>query len=254
MAERPISEYAEGRDEYGHPVIGPYTILHLKVAGVTFKNGRRNRQTILRQIRWKEEPYQKVVHNDCLDFVATEYEGAPAVEVWVRSKKAREQIGYIPKEEAEFFAKNIQFVEHHMDFEVYGGGDGRSYGASFSVRFVIPGVECYKDGNEELEQEPQKPDPHKRAFELYKQTHSKLGDITFWPMEDEKPSIVIYKNKVGIEVVKYDETTDSIQCVKEERERRKREEVLAKKKRNGFAKWIVVIVILGMITYMYLNR
>lgn len=124
-------------DQFGHEVTSLYTFVPIKVAGVTFKNGRRWRQTILKQIRWKEEPYQNL---DGIQLVASEYNGEPSVEVWAYNKKSREMIGYIPKKEAEYCHSHIDSFVDTFNFEVYGGGslpDGTkiSYGASFVARF-----------------------------------------------------------------------------------------------------------------------
>ena len=117
------------------PHVPIYDFVKCTVVGVTFKNGRRHRQTILRQIRWKDEPYE---NEPDITLRLTEYEGQPAVEVWADE----EQIGYIPKSQAQYFADNWNRYDSLFDFEVYGGGktdDGEriSYGAAFTTRFRI---------------------------------------------------------------------------------------------------------------------
>lgn len=62
-------------------------------AGVTFKNGRRQRQTILRQMKFKDEPYSGWVE---LTLKKTEFNGEPAVEIWTDQD---EQVGYIGKKD-----------------------------------------------------------------------------------------------------------------------------------------------------------
>lgn len=120
----------------GHRQNSTYEFVPCKVAGVTFKNGRRSRQTILRQIKWRDEPYDK----DYIDITLqlSEFDGEPAVEVWANE----EQIGYVPKNQAPFFANNWERCDSVFDFEVHGGGtleDGEkiSYGASFIARFRV---------------------------------------------------------------------------------------------------------------------
>lgn len=125
------------RDQFGHDVGEKYTFVPITVAGVTFKNGRRSRQTILRAIFWKDDPYRSVEN---VELVPTAFNGEPAVEIWVSSKKERELIGYVPKEEASYVHSHMHLFDGYFDFEVYGGGnasDGTklSYGASITLRF-----------------------------------------------------------------------------------------------------------------------
>lgn len=110
-----------------------YEIVNCKVAGVTFKNGRRYRQTILRQIRWKDAPYED---DPDITLRLTDYQGQPAVEVWADE----EQIGFIPKEQANFFADNWNRFDKVFNFEVHGGGkndddEKMNYGATLTARF-----------------------------------------------------------------------------------------------------------------------
>lgn len=137
--------YRKTHDEYGHSVSSYFTFVPIRVAGVTYKNGRRSRQTILRNIYFKDEPYTRIDKNNCLDFVPTDYEGEKAVEVWVYNKKSREKIGYVPREEASFFYENLPRLHSCFDFFVSGGGKdfvGESipWGAGFIARFFnLPG-------------------------------------------------------------------------------------------------------------------
>lgn len=126
------------QDQFGHDVNANYTFVPITVAGVTFKNGRRSRQTILRAIYWKDDPYRSVEN---VELVPTTFNDEPAVEVWVSSKKEREMIGYVPKEEAAYVHSHMNLYDGYFHFEVYGGGtsaDGTklSYGASVTLRFA----------------------------------------------------------------------------------------------------------------------
>lgn len=119
----------------GHKQNERYEYVECKVAGVTFKNGRRGRQTILRQIRWQDEPYDGEVN---VNLRLTEYEGKPAVEVWAN----QEQIGYIPKDQAFFFAQNWNRFIDAVNLVVHGGGTTEddekvNYGATFVARFHV---------------------------------------------------------------------------------------------------------------------
>lgn len=60
------------------------------VAGVTFKNGRRSRQAILRAMKYGDPPYDKVE----ITLKKTTFEGKPAIEVWANE----ELIGFVPKD------------------------------------------------------------------------------------------------------------------------------------------------------------
>lgn len=96
---------------------------------MTFKNGRRSRQTILRRIYWKEEPYDKGDME--LTVERGEWEGKPAFGVFVNG----EQIGSIPAEHSQFVADNFSRLDGITNIDVYGGGEGRNYGAEIILRF-----------------------------------------------------------------------------------------------------------------------
>lgn len=137
--------YRKSHDEFGHNMNDYFTFVPLRVAGVTYKNGRRSRQTILRNIYFKDDPYSQVDKDNCIDFVATNFEGDKAVEIWVFNKKTREQIGYVPRNEASFFFNNLPRLHSCFDFTISGGGknvegDQISWGAGFTARFFnLPG-------------------------------------------------------------------------------------------------------------------
>ncbi len=118
-----------------------YQFVRFRVAGVTQKNGRRSRQTILRRIFWKDEPYHKFDGEKDVGLRLTEFDGQPAVEVWVRGKEGEEQIGWMPKDELPNVVPRMERFAGVSDFAVYGGGetpDGEpmSFGATMTVRFV----------------------------------------------------------------------------------------------------------------------
>lgn len=121
------SEGGEGKP--AHYSQEGFDFLRTKVAGVTFKNGRRSRQTILRRIYWKEEPYDKGDME--LTVERGEWEGKPAFGVFVNG----EQIGSIPAEHSQFVADNFSRLDGITNIDVYGGGEGRNYGAEIILRF-----------------------------------------------------------------------------------------------------------------------
>lgn len=106
-----------------------FDFLRTKVAGVTFKNGRRSRQTILRAMYFHDEPFDKGDME--LTVERGEWEGKTAFAVCVNG----EQIGSIPAEHTQFVSDNFSRLDGIMNIEVYGGGEGRNYGAEIILRF-----------------------------------------------------------------------------------------------------------------------
>lgn len=117
------------------PVVddSPYADCYqLKVVGVTFKNGRRSRQTILRQIKFHDEPYDSKV---TISFRKYDFEGEPAIGVYAND----EQIGNVPKniipQFNELWVNDVECVK----FSITGGGEyngkKNSYGCEMLVRF-----------------------------------------------------------------------------------------------------------------------
>lgn len=130
--EEPASAPPPSVQPEGKPAIYSqegFDFLKTKVAGVTFKNGRRSRQTILRKIYWKEEPFDK--GNMEMMVERGEWEGKPAFGVFVNG----EQIGSVPAEHVQFVADNFSRLDGITHIEVYGGGEGRNYGAEITLRF-----------------------------------------------------------------------------------------------------------------------
>lgn len=106
-----------------------FEFLSVKVAGVTFKNGRKSRQTILRKIHFKDEPFDKGTME--LTLQREEWEGKPAFGVYVNG----DQIGNIPAEYVSYVNDNFSRLDGIVNMEVYGGGEGRNYGAEITLRF-----------------------------------------------------------------------------------------------------------------------
>lgn len=120
--------------ENAEPEKPEFIFERFNVAGVTFKNGRKSRQTILRKIKFRDEPYSDGLE---LGLSYYEYEGAPAYNVTVNN----EIIGSVP-------ADKVAYIDALMDagkivgvtyINVYGGGkdiDGNplSYGAEITIK------------------------------------------------------------------------------------------------------------------------
>ena len=110
----------------------PYIFLRFKVAGVTFKNGRKTRQAILRAFKWGDEIVETVT------FELYEYEGKPAVYV-----KINDQIvGNIPADTTETFLEHERmYVRDNINCNIYGGaklddGSRSNYGCEIVIRYL----------------------------------------------------------------------------------------------------------------------
>lgn len=116
------------------PVVteSPYIFLRFKVAGVTFKNGRKTRQAILRAFKWGDEIPETV------DFEQYEYEGRPAVYV-----KINDQIvGNVPADTTETFLEHEKLYKRdNIHCDIYGGsklddGSRTNYGCEIIIRYL----------------------------------------------------------------------------------------------------------------------
>ena len=109
-----------------------YEFLTFKVAGVTFKNGRKTRQAILRAFKWGDETVETV------DFEKYLYEGRDAVYV-----KINDQIvGNIPSEHTQTFLDyEKNYKRDNVHCEIYGGsklddGTRTNYGCEITIRYL----------------------------------------------------------------------------------------------------------------------
>ena len=98
-----------------------------KVVGVTFKNGRRSRQTILREIYFEDPPYKG---NFEISLKKQDFEGEDAVAVYAID----EQVGFISKEDLPWLLEHWTEYREVSEFAVYGGGS-KSYGMEIQVTF-----------------------------------------------------------------------------------------------------------------------
>lgn len=98
-----------------------------KVAGVSFKNGRRSRQTILKQIHFGDPPYKRAPE---IRVEECEYEGEPAFAVYANE----EQVGYIGKENIPEVLERWERYRGVKSFEIVGGGEFH-YGMRICVEF-----------------------------------------------------------------------------------------------------------------------
>lgn len=109
-----------------------YIFLSFKVAGVTYKNGRKTRQAILRAFKWDDE----VIYS--IDFEQYEYDGRPAFYVKLNDKI----VGNIPSDTSETFIEYEQkYKRDKVTAEVYGGnklddGSRSNYGCEVYIRYL----------------------------------------------------------------------------------------------------------------------
>lgn len=107
-------------------MVSPNRYCRIKVAGVTFKNGQRSRQSILRKINFRDPPFDNGVK---IELQPYEWEGARAFGIYANG----EQIGSIPAEDVDYVEKN-SFKFDHISIEIYGGQPGQNYGAELLIK------------------------------------------------------------------------------------------------------------------------
>lgn len=154
-----------------------YQFMRFSVAGVTFKNGRRSRQTILREIFWKDESYKHFDSERSVGPKLSEVDGKPAVEIWVHGDNEPEMIGYVPKEELPFVLSHWELYAGVTEFEVYGGGKSAngekiSFGASLTMRFGLTDAEKAEKAEEIKKQKEE----NEKLFDRAARARSPISD------------------------------------------------------------------------------
>lgn len=104
-----------------------------KVAGVTFNNGRKSRQAILRKIKWGDEPFDGEVQYTLKEY---DFDGSPAIGVYANG----EQIGNVPKDALAFVLNCMDSISN-VSAMVYGGGqaengENRYFGAKITIEYL----------------------------------------------------------------------------------------------------------------------
>lgn len=105
-----------------------------RVVGVTFKNGRRHRQTILRQIRFHDAPYNKP---PTFRLEKYKYEDEDAVAVYANE----EQVGNISRTDLPWLLEHWNDYSHVDEYDVHGGGEF-NYGLTIRV--------CFANSNDDI--------------------------------------------------------------------------------------------------------
>lgn len=152
ISEEPASPLAETKNA-SRPVAAsetnPYDYFAFDVAGVTFKNGRKYRQTILRKIKFRDDPFQ---HNVNISIRPYDFEGERAYGVYAND----EQIGNVPKEYVPYIDENTDRFDTITGIDIRGGGalpDGsrRNYGARITLRFKKKTVDVQQNSSSNQE-------------------------------------------------------------------------------------------------------
>lgn len=108
-----------------------YYYFTFKVAGVTFKNGNKTRQAILRAFKWEDEEIEDI------SFEPYQYEGQSAVYVKINDKI----IGNVPADKVNTFMKyEDNYQRCSVDCEIYGGnkkedGSRTNYGCEITIQY-----------------------------------------------------------------------------------------------------------------------
>ena len=105
-----------------------YKEIEFKVVGVTFKNGRKTRQALIRAIKWHDAPFDKEVN---ITFEKYDFEGKTAIGVYANG----EQLGNVPAELVDEFCKKWTGKYLIEKYEVLGSGKDAPFGFLVKVLF-----------------------------------------------------------------------------------------------------------------------
>lgn len=134
MKKKPVPQASEpvAQEPVKAAAASPYDFVNIKVAGVTYKNGRKTRQAILRAIKFRDNEFSEGVE---LELRPYEWEGQPAYGVYANDQ----QIGSVPTDMVKFVTDNYQRIDAISNIEVYGGGrdedmNVKNYGCEITLR------------------------------------------------------------------------------------------------------------------------
>ncbi|NCC42919.1 MAG: hypothetical protein EOM18_04905 [Clostridia bacterium] len=105
-------------------------LLTFSVAGVTFNNGRKSRQAILRKIKFHDAPFETI---KSFDIEKYDYEGENAYSILVNG----EQIGNIPKANIAEYEQYCDSPVSVTDLTITGGGDNINFGCNIALKFTL---------------------------------------------------------------------------------------------------------------------
>lgn len=101
--------------------------IEFKVAGVTFKNGRRTRQAILRAMKYKDNGFETVE----ITLQRYDFEGSVAIGVYANG----EQIGNVPKEIKDEVDKAWTKDYIVEEWKILGSGQDAPFGCLVKILF-----------------------------------------------------------------------------------------------------------------------
>ena len=107
--------------------VAGYKEIEFNVAGVSFKNGRKSRQSIIRAIKWKDAPFDKVD----ITFQRYDFEGNMVIGVYANN----EQIGNVPADLVQEFDKKWTGRYIIESYDVLGSGKETPFGFKIKVLF-----------------------------------------------------------------------------------------------------------------------
>lgn len=102
--------------------------IEFHVAGVTFKNGRKTRQALLRAMRFRDEPYNGKVN---ITFERYDFEGELAIGVYANGQ----QIGNVPHDLVKEFDEKWTHDYLIEEWKIIGGQDYKNFGCIIKVLF-----------------------------------------------------------------------------------------------------------------------
>ena len=109
----------------------PYEFLRIKLAGVTFKNGRKSRQSILRAIKFRDGDFSGGVE---LELKPYQWEGQDAYGVYANGQ----QIGSVPSDKVAYITENKGRIIGFSGINVYGGGrDEEGHAKNFGCEVIL---------------------------------------------------------------------------------------------------------------------
>lgn len=109
--------FLDSFDNPSSPKEPEYKTTIFNIAGVTFSDGNKKRQTALRMLKFKDAPMDGAI---CFEFEQYEYEGKAAVKIIANDRI----LGNVPAAIVDEFIEDITtHTDYDIDYHVSGGGE-----------------------------------------------------------------------------------------------------------------------------------